>query len=148
MRYLSLFFLLPAMAHGLEIRVPYWREVLPKGGSVNCFYAEAEKFGFQISRGLDNSLQVAPIVEGVVSQEKATAVQKDYGDPFTIYIAYESRVGDFASHYEFLISQKMDWGRGGHIGSYMYTEAYHSKNDDGKDEVELKPVLKKTFRCR
>lgn len=132
---------------GFGINVPYYSDLLPEGGSLECLFPDNPSFGY-LFRRRNSVVLIDMINKGELEGEKTRLVaeEKDYGTPLIHYLSVYKRYENSASYLEFLIEQKMSAFSGKYPGAVMYTEAFY-EIVDGKEVETLKPLHKKTIQC-
>lgn len=131
----------------LGITVPYYADLLPEGGKLDCRFPESPDFGYIFKR-VAGQVLIEIVNKGVSEGEKTRLVaeEKDYGSPFIHYLSVYRRTDNYASYLEFLIEQKISPRTGKFPGAVMFTEAFYEMVD-GKEVETLKPLHKKIIYC-
>lgn len=139
----------PVTAGDLMIRVVKYEDILAKGGDTLTCLKEGGKYGYQVTRLGDGDYLIDVISDGKLEGEKSRmrATVKDYGTPFIIYLSVFSRYGDYGTYFELLLDKKVNMWLGSLAGDAMHTEAYYSKEADGKEKETFKPIAKYRMKC-
>lgn len=139
----------PLLASDLSIRVLKYEDILATPGSTLTCLKEGGKYGYLVTRADNGDYIIDVINDGKVEGEKSRmrAVVKDYGSPFIIYLSVYNRYGDYGSYFELLLDKKVNMFAGTLIGDAMFTEAYYSKEEDGKEKETFKPITKFRMKC-
>jgi hypothetical protein len=145
--YILFIFSTIAYSQEIEIRVPYYSNLLTIGGELRCVYPENPSFGF-LFRRLPEKVIIDVINKGELEGEKTRMVaeEKTYGSPFIHYLSVFKRSDNYGSYLEFLIDQKLNSRTGKYLGYVMFTESFYEMVE-GKEVETLKPMHKKPLDC-
>jgi hypothetical protein len=135
------------LSRDLGITVPYYADLLPEGGKLDCRFPGNSDFGY-LFRRVGGQVWIEVINRGESEGEKTRmlAEEKDYGSPFIHYLSVYRRSDNYASYLEFLVEQKISPNSGKFPGAVMFTEAFYEMVD-GKEVETLKPLHKKSVQC-
>jgi hypothetical protein len=132
----------------LALRVPQFRDLLPKGGALRCLNSANPTFGYRVERSQAGEVLIEMITNGRLEGEKTRlqAELKDYGNPFILYLSHHSRADDTGAYFEMLVSLRADSRSGRFQGTAMFTEAFYSESE-GKEQEALRPLAKQALVC-
>jgi len=134
---------------GLGVRLRRFDSILPKGGTLECRLANSSQFGYVMRRGQGDEVLIDVITNNVNEGEKSRfKAMFMSGDNFNgIYLKHHDRNGEYGKYLEFLVLTQPDPHSFAYNGAVMMTEAFYSKDAEGKEQEDLYPLAKMAIRC-
>lgn len=146
-------FLLPYFAladRELGVHLRRFDSILPKGGTLECRLANSPQFGYLLRRGQGDEVMGDVITndvnEGEKSRFKAMFMSEDNYNG--IYLKHHDRSGEYGKYLEFIVLSQPDPRTFAYNGAVMMTEAFYSKDAEGKEQEDLYPLAKIDIRCK
>ncbi len=137
-------------AEGIHLRDPLFYSLLEPATSLDCRYLSNASYGFLLERKSSDKLVDISVINNDLNEGAKTAFQAQIlgDDMYGIYLRHYRRQENYASYIEFKLgTQKIAERNYKFAGKVAFTEAFYTKDAEGKEVEDLYPVFAKNLLC-